>query len=67
MRRGCVSLGNIRCGECQRVIQHSQRYLVIEEPGTETSMLCADCSLERGYAHYKEEKGERVLTFFAEE
>ena len=67
MRRGCVSLGNIRCGECQRVIQHSQRYLVIEEPGAETSMLCADCSLERGYAHYKEEKGERVLTFFAEE
>ena len=32
MRRGCVSLGNIRCDQCRRVIQHSQRYLVIEEP-----------------------------------
>jgi hypothetical protein len=25
-----------------------------------------DCSLKKGYAHYKEEKGERVLTFFPE-
>jgi hypothetical protein len=28
--------------------------------------LCQGCSLDKGYAHYKEEKGEQVLTFFSE-
>jgi hypothetical protein len=27
---------------------------------------CVQCALEKGYAHYKEEKGEKTLTFFAE-
>jgi len=67
MRRGCVSLGNIRCDDCHRVIQHAERYLVMEETGGVKSSLCADCSLEKGYARYKEEKGERMLTFSSEE
>jgi hypothetical protein len=30
----------------------------------ETHRYCVECSLKKGYAHYKDEKGERVLTFF---
>ena len=65
MRRGCISLGNVRCDDCQRVIPHSEHYLIIEEEG-DMKRLCQGCSLDKGYAHYKEEKGERVLTFFSE-
>jgi hypothetical protein len=65
MRRGCISLEDVRCDDCHRIIPHAERYLVIEEEGEELR-LCVDCSLKRGYAHYKEEKGERILTFFPE-
>jgi len=65
MRRGCISLGNVQCDGCHRTILHAERYLVIEEKGVTVS-LCEDCSLERGYAYHKDEKGERVLTFFPE-
>ena len=64
MHRGCISLGNVQCDGCHRIVQHSERYLIIEEAGGATLHLCADCSLEKGYARYKEEKGERLLTFF---
>lgn len=72
MRRGCISLGEIQCDECHRIIPHPERYLVIdEEDGVEveegeTHHYCIECSLKKGYAHYKIEKGNRVLTFFEE-
>ncbi len=72
MRRGCVSLGEVQCDECHRTIPYPDRYLAVEEKdGTadeegETRHYCAKCSLEKGYAHYKMEKGEQVLTFFTE-
>ena len=66
MSRGCISLGNIRCDECHRLIPHSERYLIVEEEGGARLCLCVNCSLEKGYAHEKVEKGERVLTFFPE-
>jgi hypothetical protein len=66
MRRGCISLGNVQCDDCQRIIPHSERYLIIEETGESVLRLCENCSLAKGYAHYKEEKGERILTFFPE-
>jgi hypothetical protein len=65
MFRGCISLGDVRCDECQRIIPHSGHYLITEEEGG-MKRLCQHCSLDNGYAHYKEEKGERVLTFFSE-
>ena len=69
MRRGCISLGETRCDECYRLIPYSERYLAIEEEGTEieegkTLHYCIECALKKGYAYYKEEKGERILTFF---
>ena len=70
MRRGCVSLGEIKCDECQNIIPYPDRYLAInekdgvEDEEGETRRYCVECCLKKDYAHYKEEKGERVLTFF---
>jgi len=72
MRQGCISLGEVQCDDCHRIIPHSERYLAIdEEDGVEvekgkTSRYCLNCCLKKGYAHYKIEKGEKILTFFSE-
>jgi len=72
MRRGCISLGEVQCDECKRFIPHPERYLAIDEKDSvedeegETARYCVDCCLNKGYAHYKIEKGEQVLTFFKE-
>ncbi len=72
MRRGCISLGEVQCDECHSVILYPERYLVIDEKDGaedeegETHRYCVECSLKKNYAHYKTEKGERILTFFEE-
>jgi len=72
MRRGCISLGEVHCDDCHRSIPYPERYLVIDEEGGievekgKTSRYCVDCCLKKGYAHYREEKGEQILTFFPE-
>ena len=74
MRRGCVSLGEVKCDTCGRTIPFPERYLAIDEKdgveveeGGEPKRYCVKCALEKGYGAYREEKGERVLTFFKEE
>jgi len=53
MHRGCISLGEIQCDDCHRVISHSERYLAInEEDGAEvergkTVRYCVECALRR--------------------
>jgi len=70
MRRGCVSLGEIKCDSCKKIIPYPDRYLAINEKGGkedaegDTKRYCVDCCLKKGYAQYKEEKGEKILTFF---
>jgi len=72
MWRGSVSLGNIQCNECHRTIQYLERYLIIDEKDSEkgkkggTLYYCIDCCLKKGYARYRDEKGEQILTFFPE-
>lgn len=72
MRRGAISMGDIKCDQCQRTIPYPERYLTIEEKDGveddegETRRYCVECSLKKDYAHYKQEKGETVLTFFKE-
>jgi len=66
MRQGCISLGEVQCDDCHRTIPHSERYLIIEETEGVILRLCVDCCLKKGYADYKEEKKEKVLTFFIE-
>lgn len=65
MRRGCISLGNVKCDNCQRTIPHSGPYLMLEEKDG-SKCFCEKCSLDKGYGQYKVEKGEKVLTFFPE-
>ena len=70
MRRGCVSLGEVQCDECHSTIPYPERYLAIDEKdgiedeAGDTQRYCVECCLKKGYAYYKEEKGERILTFF---
>ncbi len=72
MRLGCIAIGENRCDECGRIIKHPERYLAIyDEEGVESEQekivrYCVDCCLSRGYAHYRTEKGEQILTFFPE-
>ena len=65
MRRGCISLGDIQCNECHRIIPCPGRYLIIDE-AEGTLHLCINCSLDKGYARYIEEKGQKILTIFTE-
>jgi sulfur relay (sulfurtransferase) complex TusBCD TusD component (DsrE family) len=67
MRRGCISLGDVTCDGCRRIIPHSERYLIIEEEDSVAVSLCVACCLEKGYARYREDKRERVLTFCPEQ
>ncbi len=73
MRCGCISLGEVQCDECHRTIPHPERYLAIDEKDGvedeegETHRYCVECCLKKGYAHYKFEKAEKILTFFKEE
>lgn len=70
MRRGCISLGELKCDGCEKPIPYPDRYLAIDEKdgqeddNGDTKRYCVDCAVKKGYAHYKDEKGERVLTFF---
>jgi hypothetical protein len=64
MNRGCVAVGEIRCDNCQRLIEAGQRYLLLEEKEGEKLRFCVECSVAKGYAAYVKEKGEEVLTFF---
>jgi hypothetical protein len=70
MRRGCLSLGEVKCNKCDKEVPIYARYLVVEEEdGNESEKgkpvnYCVSCALKKGYAAYKEEKGEKTLTFF---
>ena len=64
MRCGCISLGDIQCDDCHRTVRYLERYLAIEETQGVTLRLCLDCALNRGYARYYQEKGERSITVF---
>ena len=75
MRRGCIAVQEVHCDECGRSIKHPERYLVMDaedvpakerkkgEGKKKVLRYCVDCSLKRGYATYRLEKGEKVLTF----
>jgi hypothetical protein len=69
MRRGCVSLGEIRCDNCKRIIPTAGRYLITDELTDEngkkkTVRYCLKCCGEKGLIGERREKDEKVLTFF---
>lgn len=48
MRRGCISLGNIKCDKCHRIISYPERYLSLEESKGKHQILCMECCQEKG-------------------
>jgi hypothetical protein len=69
MRRGCVSLGEIRCDSCKRIVPTASRYLITDELTDEngkkkTVRYCLKCCEEKELIGYRHEKDEKVLTFF---
>ncbi|MDP2917716.1 MAG: hypothetical protein Q8O16_07310 [Dehalococcoidia bacterium] len=62
MRRGCISLGNIKCDECKRTILYPERYLAIQEDSINRT-LCKDCCLSKGLAKEESSKDGRDTTF----
>jgi hypothetical protein len=69
MRRGCIAIGETECSICNGSIEHGDRYLLIEDEENEESKqrICIKCCVEKNYAAYVVEKGEKVLTFFPSE
>lgn len=69
MRRGCIAIGENECSICKGSIGHGNRYLLIENAEDEESKqrICINCCLDKKYAVYVVEKGEKVLSFFFSE
>jgi hypothetical protein len=73
VRIGNISQGKMKCDGCQRTIPYAGRYLIVNEKdgveteeGGEAKHYCVTCAVDKGYGYYREEKGNRVLTFFTE-
>jgi hypothetical protein len=74
MRRGCISVGQVKCDICGRLIPYPERYLVVDEDetgkeverGGKSVRYCIEDATKKGYAHRHEAKGEMVLTFLPE-
>lgn len=74
MRRGCLSVGTVSCDICKRRIPYPERYVMVDEDakghevekGGKNLRYCIECATKKGYAHYKEIKGEMMLTFLRE-
>jgi hypothetical protein len=56
VRRGCISLGNIKCDECHRLILYPERYLSLGEGKGKSQTLCMDCCKEKGLVKQGSEK-----------
>ena len=67
MRRGCITVGEVQCDGCHKFLEFGERYLVIDDEEGNSQRFCIDCCFERGYVSYREEKGEKITTFFPED
>jgi hypothetical protein len=69
MRRGCISLGEIKCDNCKRIVKTAERYLITDELTDEngkkkTVRYCLKCCEEKHLIGERREKDEKVKTFF---
>ena len=67
MHRGCIVVGKVQCDGCHRFLEHGERYLVIDDEKGNSRRFCVDCCFERGYASYRMERGEKIITFSPED
>ena len=63
MRRGCISLGNIKCDECHRTILYPERYLSLDEVKGKTRTMCMNCCTEKGLVKPESEKAGAEMLF----
>jgi hypothetical protein len=63
MRRGCISLGNIKCDECHRTIPYPNRYLSIDVDKENSQKLCMDCCIEKGMVKPESDKAGAEMLF----
>lgn len=89
MRRGCMSVGDIHCDNCGRIIKHPEQYLAMDvndtlarddimeklesdkperhrelKSGRGPLRYCTNCSMSKGYAKQRADKGDKGITFF---
>ncbi len=68
MRRGCIAISQVKCDSCDRAIEYGQRYLAIEsDEGGGIVRMCLQCCEKKGHAGFKRERGQELLTLFADE
>jgi hypothetical protein len=48
VRRGCISLGNIKCDHCHHTILYPGRYLSLDEEKGKSQTLCLACCQRKG-------------------
>jgi sulfur relay (sulfurtransferase) complex TusBCD TusD component (DsrE family) len=63
VRRGCISLGNVKCDLCLRTILYPERYLSVEESNNKNLTVCMDCCQEKGWVK-KELDKEKADSYF---
>ncbi len=72
MRIGSISQGKTKCSRCGQVIRYAERYLIVREKGGveneegDPKIYCVKCAREKKYVQSRDEKGEKILTFFQE-
>ncbi len=71
MRIGTISQGKIKCDKCGQTVAYADRYLIVKEKNGvedeehgEVKRFCVKCATEKGYVQTRQEKGDRILTFF---
>jgi hypothetical protein len=63
VRRGCISLGNIKCDQCHRIIRYPERYLYLEESREKHQILCLKCCQEKGLVKAGSKKEDAEVLF----
>jgi hypothetical protein len=63
MKRGCISLGNIKCDECHRNILYPERYLSVEITKSKSQTLCMNCCIEKGLVKPESDKEGAEMLF----
>lgn len=71
MRIGTISQGKVKCDGCGHTIPYAERYIIVKESNGvedeemgEARRYCVECADKRSYVQSRQEKGERILTFF---
>jgi hypothetical protein len=63
VRRGCISLGNIKCDGCHQTILYPERYLFVEEENGKGQKFCMNCCHNMGMVKPGSDKEDAEVLF----